>query len=299
MKAIIFNIQRFCLHDGPGIRTVVFFKGCNFICPWCQNPESINPSPEIAFYNENCIRCLDCEKVCSQKAILTGVVRRIDFEKCNICGKCAEVCPTGAIQLIGKQYSTDELLTEVLKDKDYYDDSNGGITVSGGEPTMQSDFLFEFLSLCKTKTIHTCIETNGHFKFDKFRHLIPLLDLIYFDIKIIDNVLHQTYVKKSNKQLLHNAQDLIECKTPVEFRLPLIPGYSDTNQNLQQVLNFLTAYKIKSLHLLPYNNFGESKLPRINSKLSHLNLDNYSENQFEYFKDFFKKGNIYVNLGST
>ncbi|MBK9328726.1 MAG: glycyl-radical enzyme activating protein [Sphingobacteriales bacterium] len=292
MKPLIFDIQRFSIHDGPGIRTVVFFKGCNLECPWCQNPESMALKPEIAYYPDNCMKNLDCMKVCEANAISVNGGLYIDRLKCTCCGKCEDVCVSDAIRIVGKEYSEDRVMQEILRDKDYYADSGGGVTFSGGEPTIHFDFLFRLLKLCKAQSIHTNIETNGYFSWDKFEWLLPYLDLIYFDLKILDQNKNKLLLSGDSSRIIGNAERLIQSHAPVEFRLPLIPGLTTDEVNLKTIVDLLKKYGIEKIHLLPYHNMGESKADKIESPLPGLNLNPLSTDELRGFQHFFEEENI-------
>lgn len=272
MKPLIFDIQRFSIHDGPGIRTVVFFKGCNLECPWCQNPESIGLNPELAFYADRCDHCGACVPVCDQQALTLNGQLQIDRLACTACGKCADVCLTDALKVIGSEQATASVMREILRDCDYYQDSGGGVTFSGGEPTLHFDQLRELLLLCKAQGLHTNIETNGYFSWDKFEQLLPWLDLIYFDLKIMDAGKNKSLLGGDSERIIANMKKLVALRAPVEFRLPLIPGFTDNPENLAAIRQLLKACGIGKLHLLPYHSMGESKADKIDSPLPRLNL---------------------------
>ncbi|MCP3928263.1 MAG: glycyl-radical enzyme activating protein [Bacteroidetes bacterium] len=296
MNTIVTDIQRFSIHDGPGIRTVVFFKGCNLYCPWCQNPEAIKTNPEIAFYEKKCIESWDCLKVCPENAILKSGSDRINRSLCTECGICIDHCSSGALKIIGKEYDLETLLAEILQDADYYENSGGGVTVSGGEATLHADFLIEFLTACKKHQLHTNIETNGYFSQKKMELLLPLLDLIFFDIKIIDTAKHKQILSKDNKRIFENMRWLLDRCAPVEFRLPLIPDYTTTDENLTAICKLLIENKIPSIHLLPYHSMGEGKLKHIESDLTPLNLKPFTQEQLDEIVRQFEQSNIQTTL---
>lgn len=292
MRPLIFDIQRFSIHDGPGIRTVVFFKGCNLECPWCQNPESIAHKQEIAYYPDKCVDSRDCISACSHSAITYSNGLQIDRKICATCNDCTVRCLSNAIRVIGKEHSTREVMEEILRDIDYYNTSGGGVTFSGGEPTLHIDFIYELLLECKRHSIHTNIETNGHFAWEKFEKILPLLNLIYFDIKIADREEHKKFLSQSNEKIHYNISKLIAAGAPVEFRIPLIPEYTATHKNLNEVLQLLKKNGIHKIHLLPYHNMGESKADKVCSPLPKLNLPSFEKERIDFFKDFFERENI-------
>lgn len=293
MRPLIFDIQRFSIHDGPGIRTVVFFKGCNLECPWCQNPESIAHKQEIAYYPDKCTHNQDCMDMCSHHAISYHNTQvQINREACAACNRCTVNCLSEAIRVIGKEKSVEEVMSEILCDIDYYQTSGGGVTFSGGEPTLHIDFIYELLLECKKHGIHTNIETNGYFAWEKFQKILPLLDLIYFDIKIADTDLHKQFIKQSNEKILFNIKKLAEVKAPVEFRIPLIPGYTANEKNLNEIIALLKENNIHKIHLLPYHAMGEAKGEKVCSPLPKLNIRPFLQERIQQFQQFFHEENI-------
>jgi len=260
-RPLIFDIKRHGLDDGPGIRTAVFFKGCPLNCLWCHNPESIDPGPEIAFYPSECIHCGDCAKTCPAGAIRMESAKRIDREKCDQCGKCAEVCPGRGLRRVGRFYEIDELVEIVLRDRAFYESSGGGVTLSGGEPTLFMDYASRLLQALKANGIHTAIETCGFFDCDGFKaKVMPWLDLILFDLKLMDSDLHLKYTGKHNRIILENLQRLVsERPDRVLPRIPLIPGITAEPENLRQLASFLRSIGAGRCWLLPYNALGFSK----------------------------------------
>lgn len=296
-KALIFDIQRFSIHDGPGIRTLIFLKGCPMRCLWCQNPEGINPLPEIGFYARFCIGCRECERVCPEGAIVFESGKRILRSKCTRCGICTDVCYAGALRLIGKLYTAEELLAEVRKDSAFYEASGGGITLSGGEPMLQASFLSDFLPLCKEAGFHTAIETSGYFPYEKLEMLLPSLDLILYDIKAVDPSLHRQLTGRDNALILTNLRHLIEIGAPLIIRMPIIPTLTAMHENLKEVSHFLKENGIRELHLLPYHPLGESKLEAIDSPLRPLGLSRPSEEELAKITALFEREGVEVRIG--
>lgn len=292
MQSLIFDIQRFSIHDGPGIRTVVFFKGCNLQCPWCQNPESMAFKPEIAFYPDKCIKSLDCVSVCPTSAISFNGGITINRQLCNGCGKCEEVCGAKALKIIGTAYTTEDVLKEILSDVDYYYTSGGGVTFSGGEPTLHFDFLFAMLRLCKAHSLHTNIETNGYFSWDKMEQLLPFLDLVFFDLKIVDDEKNKAIIAGDSKRIISNMKKLVIAGAPVEFRIPLIPGFTATDLNISAIIGLLKECGVERVHLLPYHNMGESKGEKICHWQPKLNLSPFNTSELKEFQNLFERSNI-------
>ena len=253
MDANIFDIQRFSIHDGPGIRTTVFFKGCNLKCLWCHNPESQSTKPVLLYYKDKCTGCGECEKICGNTYT----------ENCIGCGKCSEVCKNKARRISGRTESTESIIKAVLKDKAYYETSGGGVTLSGGEPLLQSDACKEILSACKEAGVHTAIETAGCVKWEIFEKLLPYTDLFLFDIKGIDEDNHIKNTGMSNKLILENAAGLREKGAEVLFRMPYIPSYNDFEA--ETVVNFAKSLG-SELELMAYHNIAIGKYNALNRK---------------------------------
>ena len=296
MVPLIFDIQRFSIHDGPGIRTVIFFKGCNLECPWCQNPESMALKQEIAYYPDKCNANRNCIKSCAHDAISYDISFEFDRNICATCNICTVQCYSDAIRVIGKVYSVAEIMEEVLSDAAYYRTSGGGVTFSGGEPTLHCDFIYELLLICKQHGIHTNIETNGYFAWEKFQKILPLLDLIYFDLKIADPGKHKQFLSQSNEKILANMRRLIEVNAPVEFRIPLIPEYTATDKNLAEILALLRENKVSKVHLLPYHSMGEAKAEKVGSHLPKLNVKPLVKEEINAMEHFFERANIQTIL---
>lgn len=255
---MIFNIQRYSLHDGNGIRTLVFFKGCPLRCEWCSNPESQNTKPELVFTSDKCIGCGKCLEVCP-----TGA-RKNNGKDCILCGKCAEVCPTEALELIGKQMSVSQIIREVEKDRKFYQTSSGGVTLSGGEPLMQWKFAVELIREFKKKYIHVVVETCGYAQWEHFEVIADLADLILYDIKHMDSEVHKKYTGVGNELILENAIKIARKKRNIILRIPLLEGVNVDEENIYAVANFADELDINEIHLLPYHRYGESKYKKLN-----------------------------------
>lgn len=248
-KAIIFDIQRNSIVDGPGIRTTVFFKGCNLQCQWCHNPESQFPERQLLFYAEKCTDCGACREVCPQKT-----------ERCNSCGKCAIACPNQARQLCGKWYTPEELMKLLVKDRRFYEASGGGVTFSGGECMLQIDFLEQMLKLCRQTGIRTAVDTAGYVGWERFLRILPYTDLFLYDVKSMDPKIHREYTGTDNLLILQNLGKLLRAGARVTVRFPVIPGINDNRREMQLLDAFYkeNGYPIKT-ELLPYHGLGEKK----------------------------------------
>lgn len=242
-KAMIMDVQRYSIHDGPGIRTTVFFKGCHMACRWCHNPESQYTKPEVIFYQEQCIGCLCCLSFCQREAhkIEKGK-HTIDLTICKTCTekeKCTQVCPTEALRLCGQEIEAEELLKKVMVDRDFYGEE-GGVTCSGGEPLLQEAFLQEFLPMCKEQGISTCLDTTLNVEWKKIDKLLPFIDLFLVDIKFMDKILHTKYTGMDGECLKQNLYHLSKLDKPVIVRMPLVFGVSDTGEEIEARRHFLT-----------------------------------------------------------
>ncbi len=258
-SAIVFDVQRSSMHDGPGIRTTVFIKGCPLRCKWCHNPESQNPKPELLVYPEKCIGCGHCVPVCPNGS-RKGFAADFDKDACIACGACAAVCSTGALVLKGQATDVATLMATVCRDKVFYDVSGGGLTVSGGEPLMFPDFLQALLSAAKTEGIHTCIETCGYAPWTSFEKILPLTDLFLFDYKMTDAQKHKTWTGVNNHLILENLQKLNAANKNVLFRCPLIPGVNDDEAHLKAIGNLCRNFpNAIGVEVLPWHNMGIGK----------------------------------------
>ncbi len=247
MKAMLFDIQRGSYVDGPGIRTTVFFKGCNLDCKWCHNPESKSADRQMLFYSDKCTGCGKCVSVCPNKG-----------KKCELCGKCALFCPRDARKLCGREYGIEEVMRELLRDKCFYENSGGGVTFSGGECMLQIDFLSEILRECKTEGIHTAVDTAGNVPFSYFERILPFTDLFLYDIKAFSAEKHKEGTGADNARILENAKRL-SGKSKILFRIPVIGGFNDEETEMQKIADFLKDISHEKVELLPYHALGEHK----------------------------------------
>jgi pyruvate formate lyase activating enzyme len=257
----IFNIQRYSIHDGPGIRTTVFIKGCPLRCFWCQNPESQKEEPEIFLKKEMCTVCGLCVDVCPKKAIsLSSESSLIDRRICIGCGKCAEICPNEARKLIGRHVTVNDVIYELLKDMKFYKKSGGGVTISGGDPIDQPNFVIGLLKGCKEEGLHTAIQTSGFTSWEIMSNILEYTDFVMYDIKCIGEKKHYLGTKTSNRIILENAKKIYKSKKEMLIRVPLVPGYNDTIQEIRAIEKFVVSeLKGTRIELLAYNKLGESK----------------------------------------
>ncbi len=286
MKGIITNIQRFSLTDGDGIRTTVFFKGCNLNCTWCHNPETINRGSELLFYENKCIGCGKCFESCPEKAHITvDGKHKIDRTKCIGCGKCADTCYAEALMMCGKNMSVSDILKEVKQDKAYYDASCGGVTLSGGEVLCQKDFAMELIDACHKEDIKVAVETNICFSFDYAKEFLLKCDLIMCDLKIWDEEDHVKYTGALNSKIIENIRKLDEMNIPFIVRTPLIPGATDSDENIRTIASFLKGHKnLKRYEILNYNPLGEGKYKALNVKNDFENARPFGKERLDEIK---------------
>ncbi|NDP20534.1 MAG: glycyl-radical enzyme activating protein [Paludibacter sp.] len=274
-KAIVFDIQRASLHDGPGIRTTIFMKGCPLDCLWCHNPESLSASRQLFFHYDKCTQCGDCARVCTENVhnFVEGV-HTIDYDKCALCGKCVDACNFNALKISGKEMTVNDVMVEVMADVDFYNSSGGGITLSGGEPLFQYPFAKALLKRCKELGIHTCVETSGFVSPFKFKQLLPIIDILLFDYKITDSEDHKKYTGVPNQAILENLNAAYRYGTSIILRCPVIPEINDTDWHFNAISELNEKYpKLKAIELLPYHDMGNCKRISIgiNETLTEVN----------------------------
>lgn len=290
MTGRIFNIQRFSVNDGPGIRTTVFLKGCPLHCAWCHNPESISPEKEILLRTDRCIRCGKCLEVCTHHAVIEengafGVLR----DQCQQCGDCVDECVSEARNLVGRDMTRDAVLTEILKDRVYYEQSFGGATFSGGEPLMQHEFLISVLSGCKKEGIHTAVDTTGMTSPAILRRVAEYTDLFLYDIKTMDDGRHRQFTGVSNLPILYNLRLLDIWNKKVIIRVPVIPGVNMDRVSIGKIGEFAASLQnIHDIHLLPYHKTGIDKYPRIEYEYSLGSVEPPTAQQMNHVADILR-----------
>lgn len=263
-KAIISDIKRFAVHDGDGIRTTVFFKGCPLKCLWCHNPESICFKPQSAYYKDKCLGCGECAAVCPSGAHEISERGHIFHRNlCISCGRCESVCLGDALKFYGKEMTADELISVLLEDKDFYETSGGGVTLSGGECLSQADFCFELLKELKSEGIHTAVDTCGFVPKESIDKVVPYTDVFLYDIKAIDEDVHIKCTGQSNKQILENIKYIDSLGKTIEVRIPYVPEYN--SGQIGKIAEFLKTLKnVKAVKVLPYHNYAGSKYAALN-----------------------------------
>ncbi len=264
MTGHVFRIERYAVHDGPGIRTTVFLKGCPLRCWWCHSPESQSALPELMYRPERCIRCFKCVDRCPEGAV--SVVEGapvVDEALCRWCGSCADVCAAGARARTGQLMSAAEVVGTVDRDTLFYDQSGGGVTFSGGEPFVQPDFLIEMLEACRRRRIHTAVDTCGMADRDRLLQAAELADLFLFDVKLLDDGLHRRFTGVSNARILDNLRALVDAHARVIVRLPLVPGVNDDPALIERTGRFLADLGLSRVEVLPYHRAGTAKYPAL------------------------------------
>lgn len=267
MQALITNIQGYSIHDGPGIRTVVFLKGCPLRCKWCANPENLSAAAEIGFMKNLCSNCGRCAAKCPAGAIIQGDdVYRIDTAKCTRCGDCVSACLNGALVKYGNLMTSGEVFDKVKRDKMFYDSSGGGVTVSGGEPLICPEFVYELFSDCAAAGINTCVETCGFVPIDAIRRVLPVTNWFYFDLKHMDPAAHIEHTGFTNEQILENARLAADGGAEILFRLPLVPGVNDSDENIRETAEFVKSLGPNevNIQLMPYHRAGQAKYDALN-----------------------------------
>ncbi|WP_010166704.1 (2S)-3-sulfopropanediol dehydratase activating enzyme [Candidatus Epulonipiscium viviparus] len=280
MQGIVFNIQHFTIHDGPGIRTELFLKGCPLRCEWCSNPEGLLPKLEVGVYKTKCIaKCEDCAKACPQGNILTfnrGKIQSIDRDKCTGCLECAKACPTEAIRQWGKIINIEECMKEILKDKGYYQRSGGGVTISGGEPLLQSEFVASVFRECQNEGIHTCVETSMYVTWENVAAVLPYADMVIADIKHMKADVHKKFTGVSNKLILENLKKLSQTGKEIILRIPVIPNVNEDADNVEATADFILnemSNNIRTLQLLSFMHLGEEKYESLGMPYKNIDVN--------------------------
>lgn len=309
-QGIVFNIQRFTIHDGPGLRTELFLKGCLMRCEWCSNPESWAPHIEVGVYKTKCIshkKCGACEEVCPHPGTLQfvrGKLVSIDRNKCTNCLACYNECPSDALKQWGKAMTVEECMKEIRKDKAYYEQSGGGVTVSGGDPLVQSDFVADLFMACKQEGIQTCCESTFNVEWEEVEKVLPFTDIIISDIKHMDSDMHQEHTGAGNELILENLIRLAELDQEIILRIPVIPGFNDDMENIKATADFILdkmGNKIRTLQLLSFMRLGEEKYASLGIpyKMAGLKFNRKSfQKHVEEIAEYFNSRGIHCLVGT-
>ena len=288
LEGIVFNIQRYSIDDGPGIRTTVFFKGCPFNCLWCSNPESINPMPELIWRYTSCKQCGTCAGACPERAItLDGSDVIIDREACTCCGKCVDACLPEALSISGKRMTVDEVLKAVKRDFDYYEASGGGITASGGEILLQAPFVSALFKRCREDKISTCADTSGFGDSSAFEKILKYTDIVLFDIKHVDPAKHKRACGLSNELVLRNLDLALSSGAHVIARVPLIPEFNTSGEALMDIASTIRDAGVKEVNVMPYHRYGASKYKMLGMEYPLEDLRELTHNEKSRAKEVF------------
>jgi pyruvate formate lyase activating enzyme len=300
MKGRIFDIKRYSIHDGPGIRTTFFLKGCGLRCQWCHNPESIDPGPDLMHWPARCVRCYSCLRACPPGAIskdADGAVT-IDREECDLCGKCAEACLYDAMQIVGREMSVDEVVAEAGRDRIFYEQSGGGVTLSGGDPVVQAEFAGAILDACRAGGFHTALDTAGLSPAGPFERLVRRADLVLYDLKLVDEARHEEFTGVSNAVILDNLRRLAGTGPEVWIRIPLVRGVNDGEDNIRRTIDLLASLgKVRRVGLLPYHAGGLDKAGRIGRGSHFRKFEAPAEERLAAIEAAFKAAGFDVRRG--
>jgi pyruvate formate lyase activating enzyme len=300
-QGIIFNIQGYCTHDGPGIRTTVFLKGCPLSCPWCQNPESHSFHPDLLFAEEKCTGCGECIQVCPQTAIrIQGKTSYTDRRLCQGAGLCVNVCPNEARAVIGRRVTVDEVFKEVAADALFYQESGGGVTLSGGEPLAQPEFATGILKKCRSAGFHTALDTCGYAGWTTAREVLRHVNLVLFDFKHMNPEIHEKYTGVSNEQIMQNAEKIHhEMSIPIRARVTLVPGFNDSTENIQATAGFISGKLSNTVpvHLLSCHRLGEAKWERLEKKNEAAEIEIPDEQKLMECRRIFESFGLTVIMG--
>jgi pyruvate formate lyase activating enzyme len=296
---IIFDIKRYAIHDGPGIRTTVFFKGCPLTCPWCHNPEGIDRSTRVVYRKSVCIGCLECLEACPEQALSATPDGILTDEKCcQHCGTCVDTCPSGAREQVGNTETVSSLMHLIKKDVPFFDTSGGGVTFSGGEPLMQAEFLLALLEACGQEDIHRAVDTTGYTDLDTLMRVARNTDLFLFDLKFMDTEKHRRYTGVSNEQILENLEALASHGNRIIIRIPLIPGINDDEDNIDGTATYLAHLpQIKKVHILPYHDFQKSKYDKFSMNYNAHDVKPPSPDRVEAIQNQLARIGLSVEVG--
>jgi pyruvate formate lyase activating enzyme len=302
LKGLVFDLQRYSIHDGPGIRTVVFLKGCPLHCLWCCNPESQRMEPELEFRASLCQQCGKCISICPEDAIHPDVhisaAEKIDHKKCTNCGECVKVCPNEALRLSGMWLDSEEVFRQCIKDANDFRRSGGGVTLSGGEPLVQPEFALEVLQKLYNRNVHTAVETTGFTRWESIEPLLPFTNLFLFDIKHIQSEKHFAFTGVANERILVNLEKLARSPVEIIIRIPIIPGINDDLENLNSIAILAVRLSIPEVHLMPFHQFGKEKYSRFGYLYSLAGMKAVQDTE-EGRKSLLEAQTIFSKVGIT
>lgn len=297
-RAIITNIQKYSVHDGKGIRSTIFFKGCPLKCLWCHNPETQSFEKEITYNSNKCLKCYKCKEVCPRNSItIKDEYIFTDMKTCSLCEKCMDFCINSAREIVGREYTTKELITEIEKDKVFYEESGGGVTLSGGEAMLYIDFIEEFVTLCYERGISVIVDTCGYVPYDNFIRIKDKIQMFLYDLKIINQEKHIKYTGKDNSLILENLGKLSKDGAKINLRLPLIEGINTDDENIKATISIAKELNIDRINLLPYHDIGKGKYAMLNMIYHEELMKVPSEDILSKIKTEFEKNNFNVEIG--
>lgn len=299
MESLVFNIQKYSIHDGEGIRTTVFFKGCPMVCKWCHNPESQRYKAEVSYNDEKCTQCLSCISKCNEGAIKPCNDKvSTNRSTCTLCETCMDYCINNAREKVGKYYNIDNLMNEIEKDKMFYEESGGGVTLSGGEVmTQDMSYILQILKKCKRLGYSVNIDTCGHAPLENFEKVLPYVDTFLYDIKHMEDDIHKELTGQSNELVLSNLIFLSEKNAKLNIRMPLVAGINDSDEHMDKVIDFLKSISVTQINLLPYHNTGKSKYKNIDMIYPGDDYAPPSQERLEALKERFRKNNLNAKIG--
>lgn len=299
IRGLVFDIKKYAIHDGPGIRTTVFFKGCPLQCQWCHNPESWRDYAEHGLRKGRCIGCGQCAESCPGQAISLVENRPVtDTDKCNLCGRCVDACTAGAREIIGQEMTVSGVMAEVEQDIIFYDQSGGGVTLSGGEPLMQPEFLLALLNQCQTQQIHTAVDTSCYAEPEIVEMVSKRTDLFLCDLKHMDNEIHERFTGVGNNLILDNIRRLSEAGKEIVIRIPVIPGFNDDQANIEATGKFTASLQsVSRIDILPFNLGGNEKSARLTAQSKLMQIETPGEEKMNSIAKNLSKYGVEVKIG--